>query len=133
MSDNKEFKIAKIVNDFTFFINAGEKDGIEPGDEFEILQSRKTEIKDPDTGEVLGSYNAEKGHIFAKQVFDKYSVCKTKTYTDDSRKPIMPAFEFLAERSKPVVRYEKLEVDMDEITGGTEAEPVKVGDVIKKI
>lgn len=133
MSNNKQFKIAKIVNDFTFFINAGEQNGIKTGDKFEILQTGETEIKDPDTGETLGSYKAAKGHIIASQVFDKYSACKTETYTDNSKRNLLPTFEYFAEKNAPVTRHKKLNVDMDEITGGTETEPIRVGDIIQKI
>ena len=53
-------KVAKVVDEYTLVINRGESDGVSEGDKF-LVYSVGEEVKDPDTGEVLGDFEDVKG------------------------------------------------------------------------
>lgn len=62
------FKIVAILDDKTVLINAGERNDIKIGDEFNILEKGPTLIKDPDTGEVLEKVQQYKQRIYVQKV-----------------------------------------------------------------
>jgi hypothetical protein len=64
-------KISRITAE-KIFLNAGDVDGVHPGDQFKIF-SVKAEIRDPDEGTVLGRDTTEAGRIEITAVFEKYS------------------------------------------------------------
>lgn len=72
------FKIVAILDDKTVLINAGERNDIKIGDEFNILEKGPTLIKDPDTGEVLEKVQQYKQRIYVQKVEKKYSICVSK-------------------------------------------------------
>lgn len=73
-TEEKIFKIVKILSDETVIINAGEKDSIKRGDTFEIF-GPGMEIKDDDTGESLGTIDNIKETVSVLKVFDKMCEC----------------------------------------------------------
>lgn len=79
----KRFQIIAITDERTVLINAGKNDGITSGASFDILSSKPTKLKDPDTGEVLAEFPQKKQRIYVQKVFDKYCICVSK-YTTQS-------------------------------------------------
>ena len=69
-------KVAQVLNDREVAINRGANDGVEPGAKFNIL-SHSQEIKDPDTGETLGSIDRAKVAVRVTAVYDRLSVAET--------------------------------------------------------
>lgn len=125
------FKIAKIVNDYTFIINGGSTDGVEEADEFNIVQKEDFEVLDPDTGESLGSYELIKGKIYATNIYPKFSICETRTYQQTVN---TNAFQnIIGNSTKTITSNIRLDVDEDQITGGLTPDPIKVGDTVEKI
>ena len=53
-------KIARVLNSREVAINKGADDGVKIGMTFKILSTKGSEIKDPDTGEPLGSVDLVK-------------------------------------------------------------------------
>jgi len=61
-------KVARILNSRELVINVGSKDGVAVGMKFDVLEPKREEIKDPDTGEVLGSLARPKVRARVKSV-----------------------------------------------------------------
>lgn len=55
LSENITGKVAGILTRRELLINRGEADGVEVGMRFAVLNRQGIDVKDPDTGEVLGS------------------------------------------------------------------------------
>lgn len=70
-------KIAKVVDPFTVVINIGSIHGIEDGQKFLIFGESDEEIKDPDTGEILGNIPIPKGEGVAVLVDEKMTTIKS--------------------------------------------------------
>ena len=70
-------KVARILNVRELALNVGQQDGTSVGMLFDILDPTGYEIKDPDTGEVIGSVNEPKVRVRIKLVQDKMSVATT--------------------------------------------------------
>ncbi|OFI46718.1 hypothetical protein BG262_02665 [Floricoccus penangensis] len=124
----KQIKIAKIINDYSFVITAGADNGIELGDKFKIIQPDEFNIVDPDTGESLGSYDLDKGTIIAKKIYDKFTICETELVKKEGG--ILNVANAL---SGSTTDYKRLDVDLDQVTGGSYTDPIVIGDVVEKI
>jgi hypothetical protein len=70
-------KVARILNSRELAMNVGSKDGVVVGMKFDVLEPKGEEIKDPDTGEVLGSLSRPKVRVRVKSVQDRLSVAET--------------------------------------------------------
>ncbi len=130
-STEKRFKIAKIVNDYTFIITGGKDEGVQVNEKFEILQDGEIEVLDPDTKTVIGSYTLRKGVIYAQTVYDHFSICTTQTYDEKRDTSLLATINGVG--SKIVTVHEKLDVMSEDITGGLTPDPIKVGDIVKKV
>src|SRR5688572_24099050 len=69
-------KVAQIINERELAINIGAKAGVRPGMRFSVL-GPPADIKDPDTGEILGSEPRTKVRVEAFQIRDRFTVCQT--------------------------------------------------------
>jgi hypothetical protein len=70
-------KVAQILNSRELVINRGESHGVEVGMQFVVLNERGADIKDPDTGEVLGSIEVPKVLLKVIRVSGKLAVAST--------------------------------------------------------
>jgi len=77
----KKFKIIAIIDKETVLINAGSDDAITEKQAFNIIDEEPVIIKDPETGEVLDTYNRYKQRLYVKEVRPKYSICVSKYET----------------------------------------------------
>lgn len=81
MTDRIEGRVAQILTARELVINRGIVEGVEVGMRFAVLNRRGTEIKDPDTGEVLGSVELDKVLVKVVRVDDHLAVARTfRTY-----------------------------------------------------
>src|SRR2546425_9679519 len=82
MSDNPiRGKVARILNSRELAINVGATDGVKVGMYFDVLDPKGEDIKDPDSGEVLGSLERPKVRVKVAKVQDHLSVASTyKTF-----------------------------------------------------
>ena len=71
-----EGKVATILNSRELAINKGQTSGVKKDMIFGILETKEN-IKDPDTGEVLGSVENIKIRVKVVDVQHKLSVCRT--------------------------------------------------------
>ena len=70
-------KVARVLNAREVALNRGSNDGVEVGMIFNILSSAGSEIRDPDTGELLGSVELPKATVKVTMVQNRVSVAST--------------------------------------------------------
>jgi hypothetical protein len=70
-------KVARILNEREIAINVGTAHGVFIGMCFDVIDAQDEEIKDPDTGEVLGSIERSKVKVEVTHVQEKLSVATT--------------------------------------------------------
>lgn len=128
-----QFKIAKIVNEYTFIITGGSSDGVNKDDSFRIIQNEDFEVVDPDTGLSLGSYTLNKGTIYVSSVYDNFSICRTEVTSEQVNTSFSAMSSIIGGTPKWIDVHTKLNVNEDEITGGLTPDPIAVGDIVKKI
>ena len=71
-------KVAKILNSREVALNIGTLQGVELGMCFDILSTKGNDIRDPDTGDVLGNVDLAKAKVRVSRVYEK--VCVASTY-----------------------------------------------------
>lgn len=117
------FKVIKIIDDETIVINAGSLHGIKEGDKFEIYQDGE-EIKDPETGEILGMLDTIKEQVEAVNVFPKMCIC---------RHNIVVNYIQNLTGSLSKMKSKTLNVDSTEISGGLSGDlTIHIGDKVRK-
>lgn len=70
-------KVANILNSRELVINIGSDNGVRRGMKFKVLADTPTEIKDPDTDDVIGLIDREKVRVQAIEVQDRIAICRT--------------------------------------------------------
>lgn len=70
-------KVAQIVSDQEVIINRGARDGVVPGMIFQIIDPDTVEIRDPDTGEVLGDVKKTLAFVRADEVSERLTLAVT--------------------------------------------------------
>jgi hypothetical protein len=104
-----EGKVVTVLNERELAINIGAEAGVRDGMRFKVLADEPAELTDPDTGEVLGSYEREKVRVEAIVVQSKYSICRTYAYTLVGGTTAFRIADLFA--SKPREVYETLRAD----------------------
>lgn len=75
-----EGKVAAILNERDLVVNKGTEAGVKEGMKFKVTEP-KLQVKDPETGESLGTLDREKIRVRIVEVEPKYSIGKTyETY-----------------------------------------------------
>ena len=70
-------KVASVLNAREIAINVGTENGVTVGMYFDVLDAHYEDIKDPDTGEVLGSIERQKVRVKIIHVQEKLSLAAT--------------------------------------------------------
>ena len=70
-------KVAKILNTREVALNVGTQQGVQLGMVFNILAPGSGEVRDPDTGEVLGSVDLAKAMVRVNAAHEKFAVAGT--------------------------------------------------------
>ena len=122
--EEKIYKVIKIIDDTSIVINAGSDDGITTADKFEIF-TIGNEIKDPDTGEILGTLDTIKDTVSVDNLFPKMCICRDVMV-------IKGLSNYMNELTK--VKYQTLNVDVTQISGGlSEDLTIRIGDKARLI
>lgn len=77
MSELIRSKVARVLNSREIVIAAGSDQGVRVGMYFDVLDLKGEDIRDPDTGEVLGSIDRPKVRVRITQVQERLSVAST--------------------------------------------------------
>lgn len=142
----KEIKVAKIIDNTSLVINAGEHQGIKKGDKFQIIGKKGSQsVIDPDTGEDLGTLDEIKGKVTVQEVYPNMAVCKSQYVRDEVNINNMVGNQMMAGMNKTLSEiksgvitsghYESLNVEPTQITGGFKEsdDPIRVGDIASPI
>jgi len=76
MSTPIQGKVTNIIDEYSVAINVGSRHGVEVGMRFD-LGGEEISIKDPDTGEELGTVVYIKAKVQVHQVYEKYSLASS--------------------------------------------------------
>lgn len=131
-------KVARILNSREIAINVGAKRGVVAGMYFDILDPKGEDIKDPDTGEVLGSIDRPKVRVQITAVQDALSLASTfkKKQINVGGRGVL-ATQGLSDLFLPpkfVTKYETLKTDEKTWEDLSEAESyVKTGDPVVQV
>lgn len=135
-------KVAKILNSRELVINIGSKEGVLVGMYFEVLDQKCENIKDPDTGDILGSIERPKVRVKVIEVQEQLSIASTYrrkqlnqvSVIGESAFPLSFSEFFKPKPKKLIMEYETLKTtektweDLDESQSY-----VKVGDPVKQV
>lgn len=138
MPHTVEGKIAKILDDRHVVINLGAMQGVKMGTVFSII-AQGDEVKDPDTGEVLGQWEIPKGFVIATHVQDRLATCESyqmreaeEEDEDPTTRVLSADMTNLAMRAHAMAgRQTKLTVNPRDISGMPRIGPIGVGDKVR--
>lgn len=112
-------KVAAILNERELAVNLGSDSGVEVGMKFKVVEPSR-QILDPDTAEILGTFDREKIRVKVVEVTPRYSVGSTyETYQVTVGSGGSPDISHLFGRSREVTRVRTLRAD-----GGLYLEPM---------
>ena len=69
--------VADILSPTQIAINIGRDQGVQTGDVFSVKQKTPREIRDPNSGELLGVIDREKVAVKVIEVDNRFSICET--------------------------------------------------------
>lgn len=120
MSQPIKGKISNIIDQYTVALNVGKNKNVVKGMKFRIL-AKTVEVKDPDTGETLGTFEFEKDRIEVTEVQEKFCLAETYSTITSSLAPIFSFSQTV--QKKLSVKPTLAEVDRE----------VKVGDEVIQV
>lgn len=129
--------VAKILTARELVINRGSAEGVRRGMRFEVLDTKAENIKDPDTGELLGSIDRPKVQVEVTKVAEHLAIAATFRKKELNVGGGMMALTALARQFEPPkyeAKYETLKTneatweDLDESKSF-----VKTGDPVREI
>jgi hypothetical protein len=123
--------IALVLNNREVVVNRGLRDGVTSGMKFLILDPRTQNIRDPETGEQLGSIPKAKISVEVTEVEDRVSIARTfrRIPTGDLLSGVARVFQQTGERS----RWETLRANPGTEPLNEEQSLVKVGDPVIEV
>ena len=77
MTEAIRSKVARVLNSREIVIAAGSEQGVRVGMYFDVLDPKGEDIRDPDTGEILGSIDRPKVRVRVSKVQDRLAVAST--------------------------------------------------------
>ncbi|WP_285775681.1 hypothetical protein [Microtetraspora sp. NBRC 13810] len=80
--------MAKILADRELVLNKGSADGVEVGMRFVILNRNGADIRDPETGEILGSVDLEKTMVKVVRVHERLAIARTFRTIRSAEEPL---------------------------------------------
>ena len=69
-------KVANIIDEYAVAISVGRVDGVKEGMKFD-LGSEEIKVKDPETGEELGTITYVKARVQVYRVYEKFSLASS--------------------------------------------------------
>lgn len=127
-------KVARILNSRELVLNVGSKQGVLVGMYFDVLDANGEDIRDPDTGEVLGSIDRPKVRVQVTAVQE--ALCMASTFKKTrvnigGRGPSIVGLSDLFQPPKFVEQYETLKTTEKTWENLSESDSyVKTGDPV---
>lgn len=129
-------RVVDIIDNRTLAINAGQEAGVKLDMIFQILKDDGKEIKDDQTGEVLGKVKLPKIKVKVVHVDEKFCVAETYQYKDVNKGGIntLSTVSSIFSPPKYVRQYETFEIDENQKQEiDKEKSMVKIGDLAEEI
>ncbi len=136
-----EGKVAKILDEYSIVINVGRNDGVTEGMVFVVFTQSSDEIKDPDSGETLGTLENVKDYVSAVHIQDKFTTCVAKEAKKipeegegsgaQTLSGAMMAESMSARPGGSKISTEKLNVNTSQIAGVPQSGPITLGDKVR--
>ncbi|GAA3310899.1 hypothetical protein [Arthrobacter ramosus] len=125
-----EGRVAQIMTEHELVINRGSEHGVEIGMRFKILRPRGSDIRDPDTGEVIGSVELMKTVVKVIEVQEKLCVARTFRTIETKGGSLYPSLSMASMLAAPTRRIETLRTDETRVQQDLDAADsyVKIGD-----
>lgn len=124
-SDNNQFKVIRILDEYRIIINAGTKDAVTDDAYFDITGAID-KVYDPDTKELLGTLDGVKASVSPVKIFEKMCICKAKSIplqgVANTLSPSLMALSRLLSKEDP------LPVDKSQISNPETYSPIMIGD-----
>ena len=126
-----EAKVAEILTARDLVLNRGAMDGVAIGMRFAILNRKGADVKDPDTGEVLGSVELPKTFVKVVAVKDRLSIARTFREFKSGGGALWPMLAASMSASPPQTRVETLKTDEARLKDELDEKEsyVKIGDI----
>ena len=133
-----EGKIARILDEYNVVINVGRRHGVREGMPFVIFATSENEVKDPDTGEVLGRLETVKGYVSAVHVQDGLSICAIQPLTKGGVKGEAKTQTLSGAMMAESLDYRsggehRLNVNPSQVSGITRGGAISIGDGVRSI
>jgi hypothetical protein len=138
-----EGKVANILDEYSIVINVGRNNGVTEGMTFAVFVQSSDEIKDPDSGEILGTLENVKDYVYAAHIQDKFATCvakeikKTPEDGEGSGAQTLSGAMMAESMSKrprgTKIRTERLNVNTSQISGVPQLGPISVGDRVRAV
>jgi hypothetical protein len=127
-------RVVRIFDNRRIAVNLGEMDGVRIGDQIDIY-SPETDVIDPETSDVLGTYRRRKASLIAREVFPKFSVAYPR-----SRKvaieppPSQPVSVYgLLQPTRYRTELGEVPVEQGEVEGVPTGWRVRLGDIAERL
>lgn len=127
-------KIIALLDNQRVVINAGHKHGVRSGNPFFIYEEGE-EIKDPESGEVLGKLENIKAHMEAFLVQEKMTVLLPMPIQKHESSTVLSASlaqTYSSSKSQYIDRAE-LNVRQDQIWGVRQPSQIVIGDAVRSV
>ena len=138
-----EGKVVKILDEYSIVINVGRDNDVVDGMVFVVFVQSDDEIKDSDSGEVLGKLEHVKDYVVVAHVQDKFSTCvagekdvpcgEHESHSAQTLSGAMMAESMTARPENSKISNEKLNVNTSQITGVPQLGPISVGDMVRAV
>ncbi len=129
--------VAKILTARELVINRGRQHGVRPGMKFQVLDPKGEDIRDPETGEILGSIDRPKVSVEVTTVEERLAVAKTfhsRTVTVGGAYGGLSALAKQFEPQRTITQYDTLKTAESTWESLDESESfVKTGDPVREI
>lgn len=133
-----EGKVAKILDEYNIVINLGWKDGLADGMNVVVFATGGEEVKDPNTGESLGSLELVKAYLKVAHVQERCSICaaepvKKAGEEEGGFRTLGAAMmaEAMGTKYSEQGMKEKLNINASQISGMPQVEPISIGDKVR--
>lgn len=119
-------KVIKIIDEYQIVINAGTNNGVYTNDSLEVF-SVGEEIKDPDTGIVLGTLDTIKAKLIVSHAYEGMAIC------ENANKRTISLINSMIGATQSTSDI-PLNVDTAQISGGltNNDKKIKIGDLVRK-
>lgn len=121
------FRVIEILDEYSILINYGNDEGACEGDEIRII-STGPEVKDPETGETLGTLDSIKSELTIVTTYNKFSLCKKiEITTNNILTNPLSQFQTTSTQAKPL-DIDKSSISNKQIPNDT---VINVGDLVE--